>query len=88
MKAKNAAFGKLSTQSWLRGLYYTLLTAILPMLVTVINSGTITLAQLKPIGLAALSVGFTYILTHLFTNSDNQMFTKENPTTTNPVQSE
>jgi hypothetical protein len=77
MKKENANFGQLSQKSWLRGLYYTILTAVLPMVITLLNTGDLTLQQLKPIGLAALSVGVTYILTHLVTNSKDEMFTKE-----------
>lgn len=77
MKKENANYGQLSRKSWLRGLYYAILTAVLPMLITLLNSGTITLAQLKVICIAALSVAATYILTHLWTNSKDEMFTKE-----------
>jgi len=77
MKKENTSFGNLSVKSWLRGLYYTVLTAVLPMLITLLGTGTITLTQLKVIGISALSVALTYILTHLWTNSKDEMFTKE-----------
>lgn len=77
MEKTNAPFGKLSIQSWIRGLYYAVLTAIFPMLVTMFNTGTITLERLKTIGFCALSVGTTYIITHLLTNSKDEIFTKE-----------
>jgi hypothetical protein len=75
-----AGYGQLSKKSWWRGLYYTILTASLPSVIVLLNSGTITIVQLKTIGLSALSIGLGYILTHLGTNSQDQMFTKE-PTT-------
>ncbi len=88
MKTTSAPFGKISVKSWLRGLYYAILTAILPMLVILFNSGQVTLAELKPIGLTALSVGTTYILTHLLTNSNDEMFTTEKPAPVTPENNE
>ncbi len=77
MKKENANFGSLSIKSWLRGLYYTVAIAVLPMLISLFNSGTITMQGLKWISLFAVSTALTYISTHLFTNSKDQMFTKE-----------
>jgi hypothetical protein len=81
-----AKFGTITGSDFLKGLVVAVLTTITASLYDIVQTGSLpTLAQLKAIGIIALSAGLSYLLKNLFTNSQDQLFKSEpKQTNTNP----
>jgi hypothetical protein len=76
---KNANQFSLTIKDGVKGLITSILTVIVTMLFSIVNSGTFpaTWTDWKPIVLAAISAGLAYILKNWLTNSDDQFLKKE-----------
>lgn len=76
--APKANFGNVNWNDFLKGLLVTVGTAVLGGISTSLVNGALpTVAQLKAIGILALSAGTSYVIKNLLTNSQDQLFTTE-----------
>jgi hypothetical protein len=71
-------FLSLGTVDLLKGLLITVSGTVVASLITILNTGRLpNVVELKGIGIAALSVGFSYLVKNYFTNSQNKFAQKE-----------
>lgn len=71
-------FLSLNTKDFFKGLFVTVLTAVVTIIYKSIEVGSIVF-DWKAIGTAALSAGLAYILKNLMTNSSDQILKPEPP---------
>jgi hypothetical protein len=69
-------FLSLDSKDFLKGLILSVLSAVVTVLYTSIDSGTLTF-DFKSIGMVALSTALGYIVKNLLTNSKDQLLKKE-----------
>jgi len=76
---KNAKQFSLSIKDGIKGLITAVLTVIVTMLLSLLNTGVfpMTLEAWKPILMASVGAGLAYILKNWLTNSDDKFLTKE-----------
>jgi hypothetical protein len=71
-------FLSVNMMDFVKGLAITVSGAVLSSVVVILNAGRLpNITELKGIGLVAVSVGVSYILKNLFTNSNNEFAKKE-----------
>jgi hypothetical protein len=71
-------FLKINTRDLVKGAVVAILAVITSGLVTILESGAMpTIAQLKGIGMVALTAGVSYLLKNFLTNSADEVMTKE-----------
>lgn len=71
-------FLQLNAKDFLRGLLIAILTAIITGVIDILDSGVIfTWVTIKPVLIAGISAGLSYLLKCLVTNSKDQMFKRE-----------
>lgn len=71
-----SVFLSLNTADFVKGLILTVLTAVISIIYSVVNAGSLTF-DWKAIGTAALSAGIGYIIKNLLTNSSDTFLSKE-----------
>jgi hypothetical protein len=71
-----SVFLSLNTADFIKGLILSVLTAVVTMVYSVVNAGSLTF-DWKAIGTAALSAGIGYIIKNLLTNSTDTFLSKE-----------
>lgn len=76
---KKTTYLSLSAKDIIKGFILTVITAILTLIGTSINAGSLPLdwPAWKPIVLAACGAGVSYLLKNFLTNSDDQFLKKE-----------
>jgi hypothetical protein len=71
-----SVFMNLNLADFGKGLLLAVLTSVLTIVYTTVQSGSL-LIDWTMVGTTALTTGLAYILKNLFTNSDGQTFKKE-----------
>lgn len=71
-----SVFMNLNLADFGKGLLLAVLTSVLTIVYTTVQSGSL-LIDWTMVGTSALTTGLAYILKNLFTNSDGQTFKKE-----------
>jgi branched-subunit amino acid transport protein len=72
----NSLFLSLNKKDFLKGLVVAVLTAVITVIYTTIESGTLTF-DWKAIAMAALSAALAYITKNLLTNSEDKFLAKD-----------
>jgi hypothetical protein len=72
----NSSLFTLNSKDWIKGLVVAVLTAVITVVYSTIQTGTLVL-DWKPISIAAISAALAYITKNLLTNSSDQFLTKE-----------
>lgn len=81
---KNAPFFSLNLRDLVKGFVVSVLTVVVAGLSETLSTGVIpTLERVQSLGVLGLAAGGAYILKNLFTNSKDQLLTKE-PKNENP----
>jgi len=71
-----STFLSLNSKDFLKGLVMAVLTAVISIVYTSVQAGSLEF-DWKTIGLTALSSALAYIMKNLFTNSSGEMLKKE-----------
>lgn len=71
-----SVFLSLNTSDFVKGLLLTVITAVISIIYSVVQAGSLTF-DWKAIGTAALSAGIGYIIKNLLTNSSDTFLSKE-----------
>jgi len=71
-----SVFLNLNLADFGKGLLLAVLTSVLTIVYTTVQSGSL-LIDWKLVGTTALTAGLSYVIKNLFTNSDGQTFKKE-----------
>ena len=71
-----SVFLNLNLADFGKGLLLAVLTSVLTIIYTTIQTGSL-LIDWKLVGTTALTAGLSYVIKNLFTNSDGQTFKKE-----------
>jgi len=71
-----SVFLSLNTADFVKGLLLTVITAVISIIYSVVQAGSLTF-DWKAIGTAALSAGIGYIIKNLLTNSSDTFLSKE-----------
>ena len=71
-----SVFLSLNTADFVKGLILSVLTAVISIVYSIVNAGSLTF-DWKAIGTAALSAGIGYIIKNLLTNSSDSFLAKE-----------
>lgn len=72
----NSSFFTLNTRDFVKGLFIAVITAVITVVYTTIQTGTLTF-DWKVISTTALSAALAYIMKNLFTNSNDQLLKKD-----------
>lgn len=72
----NSSFFSLNLLDFAKGLFIAVLTSVITLLYTTIETGTLTF-DWKLIGTTALTSALAYIMKNLLTNSQGKLLTKE-----------
>jgi hypothetical protein len=72
----NSSLFTLNSKDWIKGLVVAVLTAVITVVYSTIQTGTLVL-DWKSISIAAISAALAYITKNLLTNSSDQFLTKE-----------
>jgi uncharacterized MnhB-related membrane protein len=71
-----SAFLSLNTKDFLKGLVVSVLTSVLTIVYTSLQSGSLTI-EWKAVGTAAITAALAYITKNYLTNSEDQIHKKE-----------
>lgn len=72
----NSAFLTLNSKDFLKGLVIAVLTAVITIIYTSVQAGSLDF-DWKAIGVTALSSALAYIMKNLFTNNSDQLLKKD-----------
>lgn len=72
----NSSLFTLNSKDWIKGLVVAVLTAVITVVYSTIQTGTLVL-DWKAISIAGISAALAYITKNLLTNSSDQFLTKE-----------
>jgi flagellar biosynthesis protein FliQ len=72
----NSLFLTLNTRDFVKGLFIAVITAVITVVYTTIQTGTLSF-DWKVISTTALSAALAYIMKNLFTNSNDQLLKKD-----------
>jgi hypothetical protein len=72
----NSSFLTLNTRDFVKGLFIAVITAVITVVYTTIQTGTLSF-DWKVISTTALSAALAYIMKNLFTNSNDQLLKKD-----------
>lgn len=72
----NSSLFTLNSKDWIKGLVVAVLTAVITVVYSTIQTGTLVL-DWKAISIAAISAALAYITKNLLTNSNDEILTKE-----------
>jgi hypothetical protein len=72
----NSSLFTLNSKDWIKGLVVAVLTAVITVVYSTIQTGTLVL-DWKSISIAGISAALAYITKNLLTNSSDQFLTKE-----------
>ena len=72
----NSSLFTLNSKDWIKGLVVAILTAVITVVYSTIQTGTLVL-DWKAISIAGISAALAYITKNLLTNSSDQFLTKE-----------
>jgi len=72
----NSSLFTLNSKDWIKGLVIAVLTAVITVVYSTIQAGTLML-DWKAISIAGISAALAYITKNLLTNSQDQLLTKE-----------
>lgn len=72
----NSSFFTLNTRDFVKGLFIAVITAVITVVYTTIQTGTLSF-DWKVISTTALSAALAYIMKNLFTNSNDQLLKKD-----------
>lgn len=72
----NSSLFTLNSKDWIKGLVVAVLTAVITVVYSTIQTGTLVL-DWKAISIAGISAALAYITKNLLTNSNDQFLTKE-----------
>jgi flagellar biosynthesis protein FliQ len=72
----NSSFLTLNTRDFVKGLFIAVITAVITVVYTTIQTGTLSF-DWKIISTTALSAALAYIMKNLFTNSNDQLLKKD-----------
>lgn len=72
----NSTFLTLNTRDFVKGLFIAVITAVITVVYTTIQTGTLSF-DWKVISTTALSAALAYIMKNLFTNSNDQLLKKD-----------
>jgi hypothetical protein len=72
----NSSFLTLNTRDFVKGLFIAVITAVITVVYTTIQTGTLFF-DWKVISTTALSAALAYIMKNLFTNSNDQLLKKD-----------
>lgn len=76
--AQPAGIGKMQVRDWIRGLFLTILTAVVAVIKTSIDAGDLVF-NWKAIATAAVGAIVAYISMNLLTNNKGQLLTPDQP---------
>ena len=72
----NSSLFTLNSKDWIKGLVVAILTAVITVVYSTIQTGTLVL-DWKAISIAGISAALAYITKNLLTNSNDEILTKE-----------
>lgn len=72
----NSSLFTLNSKDWIKGLVVAVLTAVITVVYSTIQTGTLVL-DWKAISIAGISAALAYITKNLLTNSSDEFLTKE-----------
>jgi len=72
----NSSLFTLNSKDWIKGLVVAVLTAVITVVYSTIQTGTLVL-DWKAISIAGISAALAYITKNLLTNSNDEILTKE-----------
>jgi flagellar biosynthesis protein FliQ len=72
----NSSFLTLNTRDFVKGLFIAVITAVITVVYTTIQTGTLSF-DWKVISTTALSAALAYIMKNLLTNSNDQLLKKD-----------
>ena len=72
----NSSFFTLNTRDFVKGLFIAVITAVITVVYTTIQTGTLSF-DWKVISTTALTAALAYIMKNLFTNSNDQLLKKD-----------
>ena len=72
----DSSFLTLNTRDFVKGLFIAVITAVITVVYTTIQTGTLSF-DWKTISTTALSAALAYIMKNLFTNSNDQLLKKD-----------